>query len=96
MELLCHHGALSLLRGIVDRVSETIANYRVQDGCWNCIFCAGEVGPDGSEFLICLYSSRCSTSTMARGNIVLAAGICEQQQAKGRRENADLHTHEVW
>jgi hypothetical protein len=33
---------------------------------------------------------------MARGNIVLAAGICEQQQAKGRRENADLHTHEVW
>jgi hypothetical protein len=33
---------------------------------------------------------------MARGNIVLAAGICEQQQARAVQKNADLHTHEVW
>jgi len=95
MELLCHHGELSSLRGTIDGMSE-IANYRVQDGCWNCLSCASEVGPDGSEFLICLHSSRCSTSTMARGNIVLAAGICEQQQARAVQKNADLHTHEVW
>jgi hypothetical protein len=46
-----------------------MSGYRVQDGCWNCVSCRHEVGPDGGMYLRCLRDSE--------ERIVQEAGVCD-------------------
>ena len=58
-----------------------IPDYRIQDGCWNCLHGVVETGPDGSESRRCLITIGDKASSLFRGKFVNDAGIC------GKRKN---------
>ena len=69
-------------------------DYRIQDGCWNCINRVHEIGPDGSTWLYCLLSAKFSSSTAVNGKPVQEAGICPRWNTSEKEDTQAVRTHD--